>query len=401
MKRAVRLRRDADVAELGDPVGDAPIANEPLRRHQDRTLAACGYAVEDAQADDGSAELVFDEALWVTRPLLAAFLRAARRAGPGTWQLGLPEDELTRLLAFPGTQPTVDGLVLYPLTVRLGGHGGGPLPLAVAVGGVREVIRFSSTLPGMADQPVVLTDKVAVVVDSWVQLWLANLYGLVDAWSRRLRSPLWWPWLAWVLFRGLAGARSLRPFDAAVSALGRLNVVGRRSRIHPSAVVEGCVVGDDVEIGPLCVVRGCVVGDGVRILDHSLVSGCVLGDGVLINQWAMVVGALVYPKAVLSWLQTGVVGRGSFLGALFRPMDMKLSGTIRTRHRGGLVDTGMPFLGCCIGHGCVVTMDTKLLPGRVLPNGVQLMTEPGAVAEVPDDVPRGRLVLEKKGRLEW
>jgi hypothetical protein len=114
---------------------------------------------------------------------------------------------------------------------------------------------------------------------------------------------------------------------------------GAGCRIHPSAVVEACIIGRNVEIGPLSVVRGCLIADNVRIMEHCLVDGSVLGDGVMVNQQGMIRLCLAYPGAVFNYMQTGVVGRHAHLGSLARPLDMKMKGTIRVQHRGRLVDT--------------------------------------------------------------
>src|SRR5262249_7438457 len=154
-------------------------------------------------------------------------------------------------------------------------------------------------------------------------------------------------------------------------------------------------------IGPLCVVRGSILGDGVKIMEQSVVDASVLGNQVLINQQGMIKACVAYPEAVLSWMQAGLVGQRAFLGRLCRPLDMKYQGEVRVRHRHSLVNTGLPFLGCCIGHRAFISADSRLLPGRAIPNDYKILSDfRRYIDQVPDDLPTDWLLAERDGKLE-
>ena len=59
-------------------------------------------------------------------------------------------------------------------------------------------------------------------------------------------------------------------------------------RIHPTAVVEGCWLGDDVDIGANAVVRASVLADGAAVEELAMVEGCVFGPGARAQRHAMV-----------------------------------------------------------------------------------------------------------------
>jgi NDP-sugar pyrophosphorylase family protein len=165
--------------------------------------------------------------------------------------------------------------------------------------------------------------------------------------------------------------------------------------------VEASVLGRGVDIGPQCVVRGSVLGDGVRVLEHSIVDGSVLGDGVLVNAQGLVKLSLVMPEAVLNWMQAGVVGRRAYLGAFTRALDMRLEGDVRVRHRGALLGTGLPFLGACVGHRAIVSGDSLIAPGRVIPNDCRIVSdEARQIRKVPEELPPDVLLVERGGVVE-
>ena len=117
----------------------------------------------------------------------------------------------------------------------------------------------------------------------WLQLIWANLLGLgpvLVAWIDGTKHRRGAVQGIWAVLR----ARSL-PRLRVGAKLGRR---GKRCRIHPSAVVEGCWLEDDVEIGANAVVRGCVIGHGVVIEDLAMVEFSVLDAGAQVQRQAMV-----------------------------------------------------------------------------------------------------------------
>ena len=57
----------------------------------------------------------------------------------------------------------------------------------------------------------------------------------------------------------------------------RCNSIGKRTRIHPTAILEGCVVGADVEIGAFAYLRSAVIGNGAVIRERSTVTMSFVG----------------------------------------------------------------------------------------------------------------------------
>ena len=57
----------------------------------------------------------------------------------------------------------------------------------------------------------------------------------------------------------------------------RCNSIGKRTRIHPTAILEGCVVGADVDIGAFAYLRSAVIGNGAVIRERSTVTMSFVG----------------------------------------------------------------------------------------------------------------------------
>jgi acetyltransferase-like isoleucine patch superfamily enzyme len=417
--KAYRWCLGTRIEALGDLAQEAPIGNRPLAQRQAEVFRRSGRTVEEVSDLSQIREpelLLFADRLYLSWPLLKRFLKAAEAVSGGAagcFQLALAESSFTALTAFTGEQPRLElpdgrNVCLYRLyLIRLGPNDSVLSVLERAQPVVVEpwiksvTVPFSSRIPTMTDLEVPVTDSVAIELTSWVHLWLANLC-FIGVWLLGLvRSPQGLAWLAWRALLGVAGAMSLRPFRLLTGIAGKLVRRGRGCRIHPSAVVEASILGRNVEIGPLCVVRGSILGDGVKVMEQSVVDASVLGDGVIINQQGMIKACVAFPEAVFAWMQAGLVGRRAFLGRLCRPLDMKYQGEVRVRHRGALVNTGLPFLGCCIGHGAFISADSRLLPGRAIPNDYKILSDFSRyIDEVPDGLPTDWLLLERDGRLE-
>jgi hypothetical protein len=413
MVTAWRWRRDTRIEALGDSVLDAPVSNVPLGVLQERVVVGAGLSIRDT-GDPGSIDdeeyLLFYDNVFVSPALLGRFLKAARlraAGAPGCYQLALEVSPFTRLACFTGEQREhalengrrCMGFGIFWVAGKEKRRLENAVPLVVDQRRKDFPIPFSSRIPTMSDVVVPVTDLVVVELTSWVHLWLANMYSIAIELFARVRSPRRWPWLARKSLWGAITAGSLAPYRVATSIAGKLVVQGRGCRIHPSAVVEASVLGRNVEIGPGSVVRGSILGDGVRVFEQSNVDLSVLGDGVLIHSQGMVKLTLAYPEAAFNWCQTGVVGERAYLSGLFRPLDVKFRGEVKVLHQGRLCATVLPFLGCCIGHRALVSGDSRLAPGRVIPNDCRILTDMGAITGVPP-LPTDEFLVDRGGVIE-
>jgi hypothetical protein len=220
-------------------------------------------------------------------------------------------------------------------------------------------------------------------VGHWLQLLWANLLGLGPNLWRLLagRNVLE---MAVHLGWGSLRARSVDP-RRILAALGRR---GRRCRIHPTAVVEGCSLGDEVEIGAGAVVRGSVLGDGVVVEDQALVEMSVLASLARVQRKSLVKFSVIRSRAsVAGVMQLGVVDMDASVkhGAVL--MDMALGQGVQVRVGEQLRDAPLGLAGVCVGARTVVGSGVQVAPGRCLPPDLRVVPSGASLLRsIPDDI---------------
>jgi len=158
-----------------------------------------------------------------------------------------------------------------------------------------------------------------------------------------------------------------------------MSQVGEDCKIHPTAVVEGCVLGDGVEIGPHAVVRFSVLKDRVHIEEHSTVLMSCLGEGSHVGRYGFCNLSTLYPGARISHgggYQAGVFGRDCFLAWGATALDLSFGGHIKTCVDGQgpeRVSSGTHFLGVAIGHRARIGNAVRINHGMAIPNDALLI----------------------------
>ena len=188
----------------------------------------------------------------------------------------------------------------------------------------------------------------------------------------------------------------------------RLARIGRGCSVHPTARLEGCVIGDNVRIGAYSVLRGCVVGDGAVIEDHVSARASVIGPGAHLANWCLCNFAVLGARSSLGHIgcQASVIGEDSFVSSFAVLEDLSLTGNVRVRDPGqisgaALADSGSPFLGVAVGHRSMIAAQVTIAPGRAIPNDVRLLPDPAAVlSRVPDTLAPGTWISRGGGLVQ-
>lgn len=230
---------------------------------------------------------------------------------------------------------------------------------------------------------VPITSTVACHIEHWVHvLWLNQLAFGIRFMELARAHKLWAVGRLFAAFPWTSPHRFLRA----------LVHKGRGVRIHPTAYVEGSILGDGVVIGARASVRNSIIGAGTEVGDHATVLSSVVGKDAFVTPRTFVVWCATYDDAVLSnyKVQVSLIGRGASLSTWAGLIDAKLQGAVDVKHDGVLRSTEKSFLGSCVGHGAYIGAKVLLLPGREVPNGAFIAMRPDElVHEVPPGMPPG------------
>jgi NDP-sugar pyrophosphorylase family protein len=160
----------------------------------------------------------------------------------------------------------------------------------------------------------------------------------------------------------LPGQRIEIAFPPDVHLAGDRIVIGKGTRIHPTAVIEGPVrIGEDVEIRPGAYIRG-----GAWIGDR-----CVIGANSELKRAILLDGA----KAPhLSYVGDSILGREVNLGAGTVLSNFRHDGgeIVIPLRDGGRLRSGRRKLGAVLGDRVMTGCNCVLHPGSIVGRGTQI-----------------------------
>ena len=326
---------DLHIAPFHDPVGELPMLDTTLRGFVDRALD---------RAKLPNLDLVLGAHVLITAPMIRAFAAAAKgQARP--LRLALPEDSPMRALTPVSSVERKDGLLLYD--VFLGEEA--PLETLRANAKPARVHLQQPTMEralhraGPPPHELLLPAGGAVVahIEHWVHLL----------------------WTAPLLVPALRAYKPGKRYKKRPSPL--VSYIGEGATIHPSAYLEGSIIGPGVEVGAECSIRHSYVGPNSIISDSTMVLRSVLGEEThtLVDARFCDVVSLGRGTLASMGLKDVLLGRDVFItsGVIF--WSEALEGTISVLRDGQPVDTERKALGGCAGHGCVLGARTIVAPG--------------------------------------
>lgn len=394
VRHALIVSTGRPVPPFDDAPGEAMILNRTLRTHQEDAIAAAGLSLVDAPPD-GAPYLMLSDRTWVTGQTLKLFM--AQASPPARLKCEHPEWLAITAPLQDLPEPGVYEVALVPA-------GGAPefsqipaVPIDLDVQ-VLPAPEEHPVLQHALPQAIAATDAPVHQIDHWTHILRANwlaIAGTIAAQNRAWKDASIFG-KAWrilvVLLKGLtvgvlrSGAPPWTPWP-----WGRaVNQIGARCQIHPTAVVEVCVIGDDVQIGPGAVVRGSVIGDGVKIEEQAIINLSVIGDGAKIGRRATSNLVVAYPGAFFgaaNGYQATVFGRDSFAAWTVTVFDLAFDKHVKVWYRGERVDSGTYFLGAAIGHRARLGGLVTLGYGAEVPNDAFVVGESAGVLRAWEDGP--------------
>ncbi|MBN2800762.1 MAG: hypothetical protein JXX28_16595 [Deltaproteobacteria bacterium] len=225
-------------------------------------------------------------------------------------------------------------------------------------------------------------------ITHWSHLMRVSLMAIAaraEGARRTFEAMPWWR-KGWEALKLLARVRSINPYRLA----GGLSERGRRCRVHPTAVVEASILGDDVEIGPFAVVRASVIGDGAKIGEHCRVNVSSVGARAQLSRGATLNLSVMMDEAFISQgngFQGCVFGRQAFVAWGATAFDLTFGRDIQVWHKGLRASSGVRFLGAAFGHRAKVMPHVIIGYGEEIANDGFLVADPEQVARrIPQEL---------------
>ncbi len=386
---AERFPRPRPLEGLAGAAGDLPYLGLTLAARQERAFLEVGISMATAHSPRDQARLMIREDVVVGHKAVVALADRGLAEGRDLrWVTGGRSGNLAADLAFGEDEP---------LFVFLASGGTvDPDRIAAAEPVVFDPEERLVELPatqghdGVEVVELPLTEHFVLPAGHWLQLLWANLLGL---------APFLWRGLAgrniaevgWRIFWACLATGSLNPRRVGA----HLNRRGKGCQIHPSAVIEGCWLGDGVTVGANAVLRASVLADGAAVEDLAMVEGCVLGPGARVQRQAMAKFCLLGPRAAAGGdLQLCVLDRDASVKKTAALMDQAFGQEVRVMAGGRLHPVPLGMAGVCLGAGSVVAANVFVAPGRCLPPGIEILPAPETVLRrVPEGL-TGRVIID-------
>ena len=402
--QVVVVARGLVLAPFGVVAEDCPIGPATLKDARDVALRRCGLIAPAGKHRDDDVVtgpvLVIADDLWITRRALSSFVKAAQQSTTPV-RLRLPPSRLLELfLPLQDVACDDDGAVFAVAfvpagqQVRAGDALDNAAPLTIPYRELLISLPVPRTLlgseTGTTSWP--LTSSIVLRVRHWLHVLRAShLAPQVYLLERGLQDPLRSAW------RGLLG---LRPTKFAREAAWKRQFVfrGKNCSIHPTAIVEGSVIGDDVTIGPGAIILQSIIGNGTRIEQRTHISQSTIGRRNFVSLNTSMQACVTFDDAdpCANNLQACVVGARAGLTSFVRALDTVLHDDGRPAGPLFVLDgtekrsVGELPCGACFGADTYVGANVTIAAGRVIPAGVRLVTAPSELLRrIPTDTAPG------------
>jgi len=372
--KAYMVESNKKIEPFGDHPRECLIGNRKLGDIQKEVLQSLRLTLKATsntqQIEDPNEHIIFDDSLLFTKELLQDFIKQSRKLKRPTICAIKPPDlagVFDRVLATQEVR-------LYPNRVEYGLRyiptqtlRGEPVPLLIDVEQHCIRVPLSYEAFGCREARLLMSDRVIVQIDHWVNLHNANMAMLEAVPARFLNSK--------VRILGAAlRARSLNQWKL----LHQINKIGKNCNIHPTAWIEFSTLGDNVTVGAGSVITGSLVGDSNYIEHSTTVFFSVTGERCHVGVGATLRFSLLYPGVGCGarLASYAVCGRDAVVPDGVTLCDYRIDGrNVSVMKDGRLVDTGSRVSGACLGHGVYLAAGCIVGPGRAIPNGMRIAPE--------------------------
>jgi len=353
-----RITKAKTLFSFGDEIGEIKVGNKSLREQQDFVIATLGGRIIDVKNIDEITQtepyFYFDENLFFTLEFLQKAIKTSADLTSSA-QFCLAKNSFNERFILPHTTQE-EALIKFDF--------------------------FYISKPSKTIEEVVLDQKIYVnYVELPSQIVVGRKFHMdqCDTFASHIISPF--HLLQVNMAINLNRTIKLQKFipekwrtkpnsKIAFRALRRLNKIGKNVSIHPTAVIEGAVIGDNSIIGAHAVIRLSQIGKNCKISENVSVMNSVLGDRTHISNSNYILNCFTYEEVFLIHgpYQFSIFGKNVACFAVINA-DIRLDQkTIKIPTEIGVLDSQQPLLGIAYGHRSKTGGGTIIAAGRIVPN---------------------------------
>lgn len=359
-----RIVQNELLHSFGDRIGDVPICGKRLIDRQNESIAAVDGLVIDVSSsdsiDDNQGYFVFDENIFFTAEFLKVLLRIVR-SKQANLQFCLNRNTFNERYMLPCIQDTLDSHVLEFYFYK----GMGKTELCLIE---QEIFEHTTVLPSQIIRDRIFhMDQCEVFAGTIISPFHLLYINLAVNLMRTIPLQKKVPKFLKTYFGQSGGKWYYR-------GLKRLNKIGKNCKIHPTALIEGSIIGDNVTVGANSIVRLSTVGSNCSVSDNVSVINSVLGDKTYIANSNYINSCLTYNEVFLIHgpYQISVFGENSACFAVIN-CDVRLDQkNIRIPTSQGTMDSNQEFLGIAYGHRSKTGGGNIIAAGRIVPNDLHI-----------------------------
>ncbi|MEE2901310.1 MAG: hypothetical protein VYC39_03230 [Myxococcota bacterium] len=418
--QAFIIKTSAHIVPFGEHVSEMPVGGVPLQQWQSDALTKNGLEVHfvESEADipiDIPRFVTFDNVFFTFRGI-RLFIEAWKKNDKQSAQFALPKESFF-VRNFSDLQDCtfIEDHRTYPiwlLRAKERNSNAATLPIDFRELVLRMPVPKSIT--GFNDWEHTITTSIALEVSHWLHVFQMNLLSIQTRWvEQAITHPVWSiclllkaiirrPSLLIALLRSdrFTEAHSLRKIIDGIAP--HANIRGTNVSIHPTAIVEGCIIGDNVKIGAQALVRNSIISAGSTLQERVNVAFSVVGKDSFVSKHSVVHACASFEEAdmCMRGMQFCLVGRRAALTTRATPIDISPDKPIRVEFKGTVQEVKQKMLGTCFGHNVFIGADVYIAPGRSIPNNIKIVSDTSKIlTRVPDSLEPGETYAVKDSTL--
>ncbi|MCP4745639.1 MAG: hypothetical protein GY874_05780 [Desulfobacteraceae bacterium] len=375
IKQIYRLMNHNELFSFNDPIQEVPILEKCLSKWQEETVQKAELQIVDIHDESEISDpyyLIFDNNIFFSYEFLKKALAEVKHKNCSI-QFGIEQNRFNNRFSLPNSND-IDNSRKYNFFFKLKED-----TELKQVKISQKAYTSSLTLPRQLMKTGELDydqcDTYITTLLSPFHLLMVNMYMLVSHRFVKYRKRIPDRFQYLVHDRAPVFFRFLR----------MINKIGKKCKIHPTAIVEGCIIGDNVIIGANAVVRLSYIGDGSIVEDHCTILYSVLGSNTCISHNNLIVATMCYEEVYLIHgpYQFSIYGKNAAVFATIN-CDFRLDQkTMRIMTQHGLMDSGQQFMGIAVGHKSKIGGGNIIAPGRIVPNDYWVPSPKSIITEFP------------------